>query len=135
MTLLDKMWMPTSKLDIKKTIDVLPPIAVAIFELGRWCFESVCAQPRIGTAEDSWHHVITLPPQYISEVSQWGDIKTDRAFIRANRMWIALRLMDTIYKFVGSIQKKGGNVSVQGNTGSASSTTLGAKVKYYKMPR
>merc|ERR1711953_1516722 len=69
MTLLGKMWMPTSKLDIEKTFDVLPPIAVAIFELGRWCFESVCAEARIGTVEDSWHHVITLPPQYISKVS------------------------------------------------------------------
>ena len=117
--------MPISKLDIEKTTDVLPSIVVAIFEFGRWCFESVCAEPRIRTAEDSWHHVITLPPQYICKVSQWGDMKTDRAFIHANRMWIALRLMDTIRKFIGSIRKKGGNVSVQGGTRSASSTALG----------
>ena len=70
MTLPDKMWMPTSKLDIEKTIDVLPPIAVAIFELGRWNFESVCEEPRIAMAEDSWHDVITLAPQFISGVSQ-----------------------------------------------------------------
>mgnify|MGYP003314706794 CR=1 FL=1 len=104
MTLPDKMWMPTSKLDIEKTVNVLPPIAVAIFELGRWCVESVCAEPKLGTAEDLWHQVITLPPQYISKVSQWGDIKTDRAFIHAVRMWIVLRLMNLIDKFVDSIQ-------------------------------
>ena len=134
MTLLDNMWMPTSKLDIEKTVNVLPPIVVAIFELGRWCFESVCAEPRIGTAEDSWHHVITLPPQYISKVSQWGDLKTDRAFIHGVRMWIALRLTNLIDKFVDSIQKQGSTVSVQGGTRSASSTALGAKVKYFDMP-
>ena len=107
MTLLGKMWMPTSKLDIEKTFDVLPPIAVAIFELGRWNFESVCEEPRIATAEDSWHDVITLAPQFISGVSQWSDIKTDRAFIHANRMWIELRLMDAIDQFVKSIRSKG----------------------------
>ena len=129
MTLPDKMWMPTSKLDIEKTTDVLPSIVVAIFELGRWCFESVCAEPRIRTAEDSWHHVITLPPQYISKVSQWGDIKTDRAFIHAVRMWIVLRLMNLIDKFVDSIQKKGSIVSMQGGTRSASSI-FGSKDPY-----
>ena len=134
LTLLGRMWMPTSKLDIEKTFDDLPPIAVAIFELGRWNFESVCQKPRIATAEDSRHDVITLAPQFISGVSQWSDIKTDRAFIHANRMWIVLSLMDAIDQFVKSIQKQGGNVSVQGNTRSSSSKVLAAQVRSYKMP-
>ena len=78
--------------------------------------------------------MITLAPQFISGVSQWSDIKTDRAFIHANRMWIVLRLMDAIDQFVKSIQKQGGNVSVQGNTRSASSKMLAAQVRSYKMP-
>ena len=134
MTLADKMWMPASKLDIEKIVDVLPPIAVTIFELGRWCVESVCPEPELGTAEDLWHQVITLPPQYISGVKQWGDIKTGLDFIHANRMWIALRLMDTIHKFVRSIQKKGANDSVQEHTGSASSETFWAWVRDYQIP-
>ena len=42
--------------------------------------------------------------------------------------------MNLIDKFTDSIQKKGSIVSIQEGTKSASSTTLGAKVKYYKMP-
>ena len=108
MTLAPRRWMPTSMLDIEKHTDTLPPISVAIFELGRWCFESLFAQQTIPTTEDFEYHVKPLPPRYVSGVSQWGDIKTDRAFIHANRMWIALRLVDMIHKFVGSIRSQGG---------------------------
>ena len=108
-------------LDIEKHIDILPPITVAIYELGLWCFESLFAQQRIPTTEDSRHHVKTLPRRYISGVSQWGDIKTDRAFIHANRMWIALRLVVMIQQFVDSIKSQGDNARAQGGTESAMS--------------
>ena len=122
-----KRWLPPNILNIEKHSGVLPLCAVAVHGLGRWCFEEHFTKQCNSSVGRYQQVVKVLPPSYIAGCTQWLEIKTDAAFIHAARMWIALRLVTTIHRFVDCI------LSAQHNA-SASTRMLSAEINKFIFP-
>ena len=134
-TLPTKRWLPPDILGTEKHSGVLPPFAIAVHGLGRWCFEELFTKECNSLVGRYQQVVKVLPPPYISGCTQWPDIKTDAAFIHPARMWIALRLVDTIHRFVDCILSAQHNASASTRMLSAAINTFSCLLYTSPSPR